>query len=211
MSSSSPLDVWEFELLATELDRAIEPVRSFYKAIGPYDPPMDGVPLNHQQCVLLFEGLLQRIQEWGSSLGRIVNHDMMDALGPAGKPGDAEALRASASKVRFLLNGLVAWENTVATTWTAAHWQRPFSILHGGTVPIFNAAKKLLCEIQAIPERGRNGETHVSISVDIIPTPEWDELPGAVKQAFRTGGSFIERHPIISGIIAGQLLSKIFR
>ena len=106
---------------------------------------------------------------------------------------------------------LTGWEDTVSLTWPAVHWQRTFELLHGGTLPVFDAIENLLREIRGVPSRARNGETYVRISVDIIPMPQWDELPNAVKQAIRTGGSFIERHSIISGIIAGELLSKIFR
>lgn len=211
MSSASALDLWEFELLAAELDRALETVRPYYHGIGPYEHPVNGLPLDHRQSLAVVDSLSQQIQGWVSSLQSIVKQEITTALGPEGVPGDADALRSSAAKIGRIMVALTGWEDTVNSTWPAVHWQKAFQLLHGGTVPVFDAIENLLREIRAVPARARNGETYVRISVDITPTPQWDELPNAVKQAIQTGGSFIERHPVISGIIAGELLSKIFR
>ena len=211
MSSASALDLWEFELLATELDRALETVRPYYHEIGPYELPVNGLPLDHRQSLALVNSLSQQIQGWVSSLHRIVKQDMTMALGPEGVPGDADALKSSAAKVGRIMVALTGWEDTVTSTWPAAHWQKAFALLHGGTIPISDAIENLLREIRAVPARARRGETCVRISVDIAEPPRWQELPEAIKHAIRTGGSFVERHPVISGIVAGELLSKIFR
>ena len=208
MSSASALDLWEFELLAAELDRALETVRPYYQGLGPYELPVHGLPLDHSQSLALLNSLSQQIQGFATSLSRIVKQEMTKALGPEGVPGDADALRSSAAKVGRILVALTGWEDTVSATWPAVHWQKVFELLHGGTIPVFNAMESLLREIRAVPARARNGETYVQISVDITPTPQWHELPNAVKQALRTGGSFLERHPVISGLLVWELLSK---
>ena len=208
MSSASALDLWEFELLAAELDRALEAVRPYYRGIGPYELPVNGLPLDHHQSLAFVISSCQQIQGWATSLSRIVKQDMTKALGPEGVPGDADALNSSAAKVGRILVALTGWEDAVNSTWPAVHWQKTFELLHGGTIPVFNAMESLLREIRAIPARARNGETYVQISVDITPPPQWNELPNAVKQAIRTGGSFIERHPVISGFLVWELLSR---
>lgn len=211
MSSSSALDLWEFEFLATELDQALEPARAYYKKARPYETQVPAIPLEHRLSLALFESLLQQLTEWASSLGHVVKQDMTAALGPEGMPGDADALKASAEKVGYLMAAFTNWEDTVISTWPVPHWQKAFELLQGSTVPVFTAMERLLREIRAVPGRARRGETSVSISVDIAAPSGWHELPKAAKEAIRTGGSFIERHPIVSGLIAGELLSRIFR
>lgn len=207
----TPSLTWEFELLSAELDRALEPARAYYKEGGRYEMSPAHPPLDHRQSLALFEVLLQQLVEGASSLNQIVKQDMTAALGPKGVPGDAVALKASAARAGRLMTGLTTWEDTVDSTFPAAHWQKPFRLLRGSTIPIFTAMEQMAREIHSVPIRARRGETYVKISVDILPPPRWEELPDAVKKAIHTGGSFIERHPIISGLIAGELLSKIFR
>lgn len=211
MSSASALDLWEFELLAAELDRVLETVRPYYHEIGPYELPVHGLPLDHFPSFALFHSLSQQIQGLVSSLHQIVKQDMTKALGPEGVPGDADALKSSAARVGRVMAALTQWEITVSSTWPAVHWQKAFALLHGGTIPIFDAIENLLRDVRDVPARARRGETCVRISVDIAEPPRWQELPDAFKHAIRTGGSFVERHPVISGIVAGELLSKMFR
>jgi hypothetical protein len=106
---------------------------------------------------------------------------------------------------------LTSWENAAVAAWPAPHWEKAFTLLRGGTIPVCTAMEQLLEEIKGISARARRGETHVSISVDIQPSPQWAELPKAEQEAIRAGGSFLERHPAISGILVGELISKIFR
>jgi len=211
MSSASALDLWEYELLAAELDQALEPARAYYHHLRPYELPVGGMPLDHQKSRALFESLLQQAAGCVSTLGRVVRQEMTAALGPEGVPGDAYAIRRSAAKVGRIMVTLTSWENAAAAAWPALHWEKAFALLRGGTVPVWTAMEQLLEEIKRIPARARRGVTHVSISVDIQPSSRWAELPKAEQEAIRAGGSFLERHPAISGILVGELISKIFR
>jgi hypothetical protein len=200
---------WTWELLSHLLETGIAPVREFYKA--PPAPAFAPVrsPLDHYESENFLLSHLDLLGRWVAQLKTVIDHELGPAVGASGQPGDAAAIEAAAGKIVLFCERLIEWEQAWNQVLPASHWADAFELVRGTTRPLFEEIERFACKVAAIPEFAARGGTHVDLRMT-FPVPQWSgQLEREIKHAVRTGGSFIERHPILSGIFGGALLSHL--
>lgn len=201
---------WEWELLAHLLNTGLVPVREFYRQLphAPHFAPVRS-PLDHAGSENFLVSHLDLLHRWAAQLKKVLEHEVEEAAGPFGQNGDAAALEAAAGKIVLFCKRLVEWEQAWDQVLPSPHWAAAFEMVRGTTQPLFEEVDSLVRKLTAIPERAKRGQIHFDLRLR-FPAPKWSgQLEREIKRAARTGGSFIERHPVLSGIFGGALLSHL--
>jgi hypothetical protein len=102
---------------------------------------------------------------------------------------------------------LVDWERDVANTSGPPCWNAVFELLRGLTKPLAETVFGFADQVSSIPSRAERGETSFSINLTFPVPPQFDQLPGEIKRAWKAGAPIWESHPILTALT----LRSIFR
>lgn len=194
-----------FELAGRVLYEGLKEVRDFYAGGMVCASSALPVMLGHAQMADYAHSRVTALMGWLDEIALVVNNGLPSAMQA---PLREDAILSVCDRMILFGHRLVAWEHDVAGHSPPAHWHCVISLLRGMTEPLVHCLFQQADGIAALPSWVRAGETHIDLNIRVPNLPQFALLADELPRAWKAGTPVYERHPILSALFLGALLTR---